>query len=71
MSFVGSMDSASVSQLLIDKSCNIDFDFPEGVCDDLLSDNNTASNDLVSEEVAQFKVIIFKLAFNKSSDCFP
>jgi hypothetical protein len=56
VSFVGSMDSASVGQLLIDKTCNIDFNFTAGVCDNLLADGNEDANKKVQDEVAQFKV---------------
>ena len=56
MSFVGSMDSASIGQLVIDKSCNIDFNFTQEICDNLLDDMYTEENELVEAEVSQFKV---------------
>ncbi len=56
VSFVGSMDSASVGQLLIDKSCRLDFNFTAEVCDNLLAEENKPANKAVQDEVAQFKV---------------
>jgi hypothetical protein len=68
VSFVGSMDSASVGQLLIDKTCNIDFNFTAGVCDNLLADGNEDANKKVQDEVAQFKV--GRRGFKKSEKGF-
>ena len=58
MSIVGSMDSVSVGQLLIDKSCHIDFEFSDQICDNLLNDTFEHENAEVENEVAQYKVII-------------
>ena len=56
MSFVGSMDSVSVGQMVIDKSCANDFAFNETICNDLLNDAYEDENAAVESEVAQFKV---------------
>ena len=56
MSFVGSMDSVSVGQMVIDKSCANDFAFNETICNDLLNDAYEDENSAVESEVAQFKV---------------
>ena len=58
LSFVGSMDYVSQGQLVIDKSCNIDFDFANDTCDPgvLLDGNHTEENTAVQNEIAQFKV---------------
>jgi hypothetical protein len=56
VSFVGSMDSAAVGQLIIDKSCHIDFNFTDEVCDNLLNETYKPENKQVQDEVAQFKV---------------
>jgi hypothetical protein len=56
VSFVGSMDMAAVGQLVIDKSCHIDFDFSEEICDNLLNETYKPENKQVQDEVAQFKV---------------
>jgi hypothetical protein len=45
-----------VAQLLIDKSCHIDFDFSEEICDNLLNETYKPENKQVQDEVAQFKV---------------
>ena len=61
MSFVGSMDSVSVGQLVIDKSCHLDFNFTEDVCNNLLDDIYEDENAAVQNEVAQFKVKMWKI----------
>ena len=57
MSFVTSMDSVAVGQLLIDKSCYRDFNFTEEICDNLLEDAYEDENTQVENEVAQYKVL--------------
>ena len=56
MSIVGSMDSVSVGQLLIDKSCSVHFHYSEEICDNLLNDTNEHYNAEVENDVAQYKV---------------
>jgi len=58
LSFVGSMDGVSMGQVMIDKSCVNDFDFPNGTCDlGVLTDgNHSAENNAVQNEISQFKV---------------
>ena len=63
VSFVGSMDSASLGQLVIDKSCHMDFNYTDEVCDNLLNKTNVAANKAVQDEVAQFKVIYVQLQY--------
>ena len=58
MSIVGSMDSVSVGQLLIDKACHVDLEFSDKICDNLLNDTFEHENAEVENEVAQYKVII-------------
>ena len=60
VSFVGSLDAASLGQLVIDKSCHLDFNFTAGVCDNLLVEGNEAANKAVQDEVAQFKVQLLR-----------
>ena len=57
-SFVDSMDSTSLGQLVIDKSCRLDFNYTQEVCDSLLDGNHEAANKAVQDEVAQYKVPI-------------
>ena len=57
MAIVQSMDLVSLGQLLIDKSCHIDFEFPDEICDNLLNDTFGHENAKVQDEVAQYKVI--------------
>ena len=54
------LDHVSNSQLIILKSCNNDFDFPDNICGDLIhhKENNTA----VQNEVAQFSVYLTIIA---------
>ena len=56
MSIVGSMDSVSVGQLLIDKSCQNHFHYSDEICDNLLNDTNEHYNAEVENDVAQYKV---------------
>ena len=56
MSIVGSMDSVSVGQLLIDKSCQNHFHYSDEICDNLLNDTNEHYNAQVENDVAQYKV---------------
>ena len=58
LSFVGNMDYVCLGQLLIDKSCDKDFDFASDTCDPgvLLDGNHTEENTAVQNEIAQFKV---------------
>ena len=58
LSFVGNMDYVCLGQLLIDKSCDKDFDFANDTCDPgvLLDGNHTKENTAVQNEIAQFKV---------------
>ena len=68
MAFVGSMDSVSIGQMTIEKSCANDFPYNETICNDLLSDAYDHENAAVQSEVAQYKVFhtINSLIFQKS-----
>ena len=57
MTIVQTMDLVSLGQLLIDKSCRINFEFSDEICDNLLNDTYEQENTLVQDEVAQYKVI--------------
>ena len=48
--FSGNLDSISLSQLKIIKSCKHDFDFNDTVCDNLLGGNYTEENDMVQDK---------------------
>ena len=56
LSFVTSMDVVSLGQLLVDKSCQHDFNFTQEVCDDLHNENFTHEKSQIENEVAQYKV---------------
>ena len=56
LSFVSSMDRISVGQLLVDKSCQQDFNFTAEVCDNILDDAYKAEKTEIENEVAQYKV---------------
>jgi len=56
MSFVGSMDSVSIGQMTIEKSCANDFFYNETICNNLLNDAYNHENAAVQSEVAQYKV---------------
>ena len=51
-----SLDQVSNDQLILQKSCINDFDFPNGTCDDLI--NHEAANTAVQNEVAQYNVYV-------------
>ena len=59
MAIVGSMDSVSVGQLLIDKSCSVHFGYSDEICDNLLNKTNEQYNTEVENNVAQYKVKVF------------
>ena len=63
MSIVGSMDSVSVGQLLIDKACHVDLEFSDKICDNLLNDTFEHENAEVENEVAQYKVSLFHATY--------
>ena len=50
LSFSGNLEDISVNQMLIYKSCRVDFNFNETVCDNLVTDFKE-ENDLVQNEV--------------------
>ena len=54
--FSGSLDSISLSQLKIVKSCKIDFGFNDTVCDNLVSGNFSEENDMVQDKVLKLFV---------------
>ena len=56
VAFSGTMDNISYGQLKIDKSCLNDFNFTQEICENLVEDNYTAQNDLVDEEVGNYKI---------------
>ena len=58
LSFVDKMNGLTYDQMLIEKSCVEDFDFPNGTCDPgvLLDGNHWTENTAVQNEVTQFKV---------------
>ena len=56
LSFVSSMDSASLSQLLVDKSCQHDFNFTQEICDNIMNDTYDHEKNEIENEIAQFKV---------------
>ena len=56
LSFVSSMDSASVSQLLVDKSCKHDFNFTQEICDNIKNETYEHEKSDIENEIAQFKV---------------
>ena len=53
LAFSGNMDDISVNQMLIYKSCKVDFEFNSTVCDNLVTDFKDQN------ELVQDKVIIF------------
>ena len=56
--FSGNLDSISLSQLKIIKSCKHDFDFNETVCENLLGGNYTEENDMVQDKARFFVCLI-------------
>lgn len=56
-SIVADMDSVSIGQMVIDKSCANDFAYNETICNNLLNDAYKKENAAVQSEVAQFKVV--------------
>ena len=56
MSIVQYIDLITWDQLVIDKTCHIDFNFTSEVCDNLLDETFEDQNTEVQNEVAQYKV---------------
>ena len=64
--FSQGIDTVSLNQLKIEKSCKIDFKFNETVCDNLLEENYTEQNKLVQDEVDHCTFILEALHFNST-----
>ena len=57
---IRSLDSIASGQLLIDKTCENDFNFPDYICSNLT--DYSVNNTNVQNEVAQFKVLYFNIS---------
>ena len=54
LAFADGLDDVSLSQMIIEKTCRVDFDFNQTVCDNLVN-NYTKENDMVQDEVRFFE----------------
>ena len=54
LAFADGLDDVSLSQMIIEKTCRVDFDFNQTVCDNLVN-NYTKENDMVQDEVRIFE----------------
>ena len=56
MTIVEYIDLVTIDQLVIDKSCRLDFNYTADVCDNLVETAYEDENTEVQNEVAQYKV---------------
>ena len=56
MTIVEYIDLVTIDQLVIDKSCRLDFNYTAGVCNNLVDTAYEDENTEVQNEVAQYKV---------------